>query len=170
MKVEDLPPAEQFDLTQHILIGALAHKGRRLYAEYQEIYDGDEQGFVDACKRMRDFAKTGRMVDLVEPEKIDPKPVDIETFLTNDYYLGLEGQVYPEIMKIMIELNTGEYVECVLTGAIGVAKTTIAVWTTAYQLYLLSLLDSPQKTYGLDHSSEIEFIFSITQPRVGKVC
>jgi hypothetical protein len=168
MKVEDLSFADQVDLTQRVLIGALAHKGRQLFAEYQEIYLDDEPGMLEACKRLRLFAKTENIADLVASEKVAPKPVDIETFLTNDYYLGLEGQVYPKIMEHMIELNSGDYVECVLTGAIGTAKTTIAVWTTAYQLYLLSLLDSPQRTYGLDHSSEIEFIFQSISRELAK--
>lgn len=95
-------------------------------------------------------------------------PVDPETFLLDDFYLGLEGQVYPEILKEYVEINSSKYVEIVLTGAIGTAKTTIALWSTAYQLYLVSCLHSPQKSYGLDKSSEILFIFQSITAKVAK--
>lgn len=87
------------------------------------------------------------------------KPVDVETFLLNPYYMDLGGQVYPEVLKEMAEINSGKYVETVLTGGIGSAKTTCALWTTAYQLYLLSALKNPQGEFGLDRSSEILFVF-----------
>lgn len=87
------------------------------------------------------------------------EPVGVEEFLLDDFYLGLRGDVYPKIMEEMIEMNSGKYVEAVLTGAIGTAKTTMALWSTAYQVYLLSALRHPQKKYGLDRSSEILFVF-----------
>jgi len=35
-------------------------------------------------------------------------------------------------MNELRELNSGKYVEAVLTGAIGTGKSTIALFTTAY--------------------------------------
>ena len=66
-------------------------------------------------------------------------PVPMQQFLEDPYYLNLGGQVYPEVLPYAIEINSGQYVEAVLTGGIGSAKTTLAIWTTAYQLYLLSM-------------------------------
>lgn len=91
------------------------------------------------------------------------RPVDIETFLLDSYYLGLKGQVYPEVLKEMKELNSGKYVEAVLTGGIGSAKTTMALWTTAYQVYLLSALVDPHWVFSLAQTDEIIMILqSIT--------
>ena len=47
-------------------------------------------------------------------------------------------------------------------------NTTIALYSTAYQLYLLSALREPQKTFGLDPSSEIVFIFQSLNERLAK--
>jgi hypothetical protein len=47
----------------------------------------------------------------------------------------------------------------VLTGAIGTGKSTIALFTTAYQLYVLSCLKNPHGLFDLDPSSEIVFAF-----------
>ena len=46
-----------------------------------------------------------------------------------------------------------------LTGAIGVAKTTIAIYTQAYQVYVLSCLANPHVLFDLDPSSEILIVF-----------
>jgi hypothetical protein len=51
------------------------------------------------------------------------------------------GVLYPAVMEELRELNSGKYVEAVLTGAIGTGKSTIALFTTAYQL--LSLPKTP---------------------------
>lgn len=87
------------------------------------------------------------------------KPVDIRTFLLDPYFLDLDGQVYPKVLDELEEINSGKYIETVLTGGIGSAKTTCALWTTAYQIYLLSTLRSPQREFGLDETSEILFVF-----------
>jgi hypothetical protein len=62
-------------------------------------------------------------------------------------------------MQIFCEINSGQYTEAVLSGAIGTAKTTLALWTTAYQLYKLLLYRNPHAEFDLDRSSEIVFIF-----------
>lgn len=87
------------------------------------------------------------------------KPVDPKTFILSDFYLGKSGEVYPEVLRHFIELNSGRYDEAVLTGGIGSAKTTLALYSQAYQLYLLSCLNNPQVTFGLDSASEIKVIF-----------
>lgn len=89
-------------------------------------------------------------------------------FLEDRYFLGLEGEVYPEVLDEFVEMNLGDYDEIVLTGAIGTAKTTLALWVTAYQLYLLSLMANPQRTYGLDRTSELLFVFQSINAKLAK--
>ena len=63
-------------------------------------------------------------------------PVDMRTFVCHSQYLNQSGAMYPRVLDAMCELNEfGRYVEAVLTGAIGTGKTTIALYSTAYQLY-----------------------------------
>jgi len=85
--------------------------------------------------------------------------VTIRQFIESKDYLDAKGVVYPEIMKCLEELNGGQYSEAVLTGGIGVGKSSIALYTCAYQLYLLSCMKNPHQEFGLDPSSEIVFIF-----------
>ena len=86
-------------------------------------------------------------------------PVDVQTFVESPDFLDRRGVLYPAVMEELRELNSGKYVEAVLTGAIGTGKSTIAVFTTAYQLYVLSCLKDPHGLFGLDPSSEIVFAF-----------
>ena len=86
-------------------------------------------------------------------------PVDVLTFVESRDFLDHRRVLYPAVMEELRELNSGKYVEAVLTGAIGTGKSTIALFTTAYQLYLLSCLKDPHRLFGLDPSSEIVFAF-----------
>lgn len=92
--------------------------------------------------------------------KYKHSPVSMKVFLENPFYLGWNREnIYPKVKEALIELNSGKYYEAVLTGGIGVAKTTIAIYSTLYQLYLLSCLENPQEEFGLDPASEIVIIF-----------
>lgn len=86
-------------------------------------------------------------------------PVSPETFLLHEKYLGQKDVVYPVVLEEYKEINSGKYVELVATGGIGSAKTTVGLYTLAYQLYRVSLYTYPHKIYGLDPSTEILFIF-----------
>ena len=96
------------------------------------------------------------------------KPVGMEEFVCSPAYLDKKEEIYPKVMEELIEINSGKYVEVVFTGGIGSAKTTSALYTTAYQLYLLSCLRSPHRLYGLDPASEILFIFQSINGKISK--
>ena len=86
-------------------------------------------------------------------------PVDIETFIQSPAYLNKPDSVFPAVMAELIECNSGRYVEAVFTGGIGSGKTTAALYTNAYQLYLLSCMRDAHGRFGLDSASEILLIF-----------
>lgn len=96
------------------------------------------------------------------------EPVGIRQFIEDPYFMNSKGVLYPEIMNCIEEMNNGEYQETVLTGAIGTGKSTIALYTTAYQLYLLSCIPNPHAMFGLDPSSEIAFIFQSINANLAK--
>lgn len=91
-------------------------------------------------------------------------PVDFQTFVESEYLLDKAGVLWPHVMKEGCEINCGKYVEVVLTGGIGVAKSTLALYTQAYQLYVLTCMKNPHEAFDLDPSSEILIVFqSITK-------
>lgn len=87
--------------------------------------------------------------------------VDVEEFIESPYYLNQKGAVWPGVMQALIDINMTDppWLEAVLTGGIGVAKTTIALYTQAYQLYKLACYQDPHFEFGLDPTSEIMIIF-----------
>jgi len=97
-------------------------------------------------------------------------PVDIQTFIESEKFLNRRDIIYPKIVTELMELNSGRYTEAVFTGAIGTGKTTAALLTMAYQLYLVSCLKNPHATFTppLDPASEILFVFQSLNARVAK--
>lgn len=86
-------------------------------------------------------------------------PVDFETFVNCPSLLNAAGVLWPGVMDEGKDINSGKYVECVMTGAIGVAKSTLALYTQAYQTYVLSCMINPHEVFGLDPASEILIVF-----------
>jgi hypothetical protein len=95
----------------------------------------------------------------------DEIPVDIDTFLEDNRYIGKTTKngttIYPywrrTLRKIFAE--DSQYNEIIFSGAIGLGKTTLAVIGMAYILYRLLCLKNPQEFYGLQSNSEIVIAF-----------
>ncbi len=93
-------------------------------------------------------------------------PVDFRTFVESPYFLNKMGVLWPKVMEEGEEINSGKYAECVLTGGIGVAKSTLAIYTQAYQTYILSCMENPHEVFDLDPSSEILIVFQSVNKNV----
>jgi hypothetical protein len=137
------------------------HEGRALWFSGQQIFDIPQRAlFYSKLIEDVDAMLSGAMGRALKDLAVYKwQPVSIEEYIRSPYYLNKADAVYPEVMKELIELNSGKYVEAVLTGGIGSGKTTSALYTIAYQLYILSCIEQPQKLFGLDPSHEILFIF-----------
>ena len=116
-------------------------------------------------------AKAGDDYELSALKALRHYPVSIQQFIEDPAYLGSDA-VYPAIMQELVDLNNPiqpgsqhrarlwtNYNEALLTGAIGTGKTTISLYSLAYQLYVLSCFQSPHALFKLDPSSEIVFVF-----------
>lgn len=107
-------------------------------------------------------------------------PVSVEEFIQSPDYLNSDA-VYPCILEELIELNNPliegcefrsrlwtTYSEAILTGPIGTGKTTIALNSILYQLYVLSCFRDPHVPFELDPSSEIVFAFQNKTEKLAK--
>ncbi len=116
---------------------------------------------LDDLEPEPDYARLSRLVSDVHKHRLPP--LDPTTFVETPQLLNKADTLWPAVMKALVELNSGQYSEAVLTGGIGCGKTTLALYTLVFQLYLLSLMQDPHGEYGLDPSTEILMIFqSIT--------
>ena len=100
-------------------------------------------------------------------------PVDIETFLDNDIYLGagiwerdaITGErrctLFPywreTLKKIFPDNLTTQYNTLILTGSIGLGKTLVAVLAMLYLLYRMLCLKDPYSYYKMMPSDKITF-------------
>lgn len=87
------------------------------------------------------------------------KIVDIEEFTESRDYMNQAGYIRPVIKYELDRLFTStNYIEAVLTGAIGIGKNYFADLALAYMLYNLSCYHNPQLEYDLAPGSSIVFI------------
>ena len=92
-------------------------------------------------------------------------PVDIDTFIESDLYLGKTNRngagVYPYWRQVMTDLFTSgnKYEEVILTGATRIGKTSTAITCVAYMLYRLMCLRDPQKYFGKKEISKFSVLF-----------
>lgn len=100
----------------------------------------------------------------------DEVPVDITTFLHDRKYLGNglydpEGRftIFPYWENVLKDIfpdnTTTKYNTLILTGAIGLGKTLIAVICLLYMLYRLLCLKDPYLYYGLQPIDKISISF-----------
>ena len=127
---------------------------------------------ADPVARLEYYADAARWLraKIAESNRLPYRelPVDFRTFVESDDLLKKRGVLWPLVIACGLELNSGKYVECVLTGGIGAAKTTLAIYTLAYQLYVLSCLSDAHKLFDLDPSSEILMVFQSINKNLAK--
>lgn len=107
--------------------------------------------------------------------QLERTPVGIEEFIDSPEFLGATDlELWPEVRASIVEINQnwwrgmeeGAFNEAVLMGATGTGKTSIAIVSTLYHLYLLSCLTNPQAIYGLPKATSIVFAIMGAKPRV----
>lgn len=135
------------------LLDGIGEAGARIRERADDI--------ADPARRLRyivEAVKTVR-VEATKSARYRTAPVDVRTFVESPMYLNKAGFLWPRVMDALEDMTSGRYVESVLTGGIGVAKTTLALYSQAYELYKIMLLRDPHVEFGLDPSSEIVIVF-----------
>jgi hypothetical protein len=167
-----IKPATKLGPESELLFDKLAEE--ILHGE-RELFDSLTQHEQEAVKQwLSDALVDGNAENAVHDVlwEIDfvRKPVTIEKFLTNVDYLGrtcsgLNDKWMEDLCKVFAP--SSPVMEWILTGAIGIGKTTVAGAGLAYKLYYLSCLRNPAQYYGLLPDSHIVFgIYSITKRQV----
>ena len=138
-----------------------AEPANQIWDQGQRIIDLEERAmfYAQAVVHVEDQLRGTQTHKLQDWAQYRWKPVGIREFICSPHYLNKEKEIYPGVLEAAEELNNGSYVEAIMTGGIGSGKTTLALYTNAYQLYLLSCMRSPHKQFGLDPSSEILLVF-----------
>jgi hypothetical protein len=91
------------------------------------------------------------------------KPVDIETFIHDDHFLGrIYGEnIFPLWERLLKELYPtpfySDYYEVILSCAIGAGKSSVSSISLCYEIYKLMCMNNPQLYYGLVPGTKIVF-------------
>lgn len=152
----------------------------RTTAELQAMLDADLQlATPDEIQALQallsDVLKGGTSQDSLYDFFMDleykERPVDIETFCTDPYYLGETcANIYPVWMQDLKDLFAGNFREFLLTGSIGAGKSFVASIVLLYVLYEISCMRDPHRSFGLSPGSDISaVVFSVTEDLAIKV-
>lgn len=107
---------------------------------------------------------------------LERTPVGIVEFLdSSEFMKATDIEIWPEVRQTIIDINQywwrnnrGAYDKAILMGATSTAKTTIAIVSTIYAIYLLHCLKNPQSLYGLPSVTSIVFAIMAANPNVMK--
>lgn len=140
-----------------------------------------EEEREETLRILQEFADNGsseHFKDLMYKD-FEEIPVDIDTFIEDDRYLGkgLKGpdgkcSIFPYWRKVLRDVFEGgkEVRELILTGAIGLGKTRIAVVCFLYNLYQVLCTKNPNAYLGVAQNETICFsLFNVTLDLVDKV-
>lgn len=112
---------------------------------------------------------------------LERAPVGIEEFIDSPEFLGsTDLTLWPEVRATIVAMNqhwwkginawdegdAGAYNQANLMGATGTGKTSVAIVTTIYHVYLLSCMKNPQAYYGFPKATSIVFAIMGAKPRV----
>ena len=140
-------------------------------------YPNKESDFYEALVTSYNLYKSAEDVHLL-PLLLSLKryPVSAREFFTSTDFIGEPDDIYPEVLDELVKIcepphgvRIGAfYTELVATGGIGSAKTSIAIYTTLYLLYVLSCYDDPRTAFGQDKTSELIFSFQSISGKTAK--
>lgn len=103
-------------------------------------------------------------VDHIFHENYRETPVDVITFISDDYYLGKStnrgAAVFPFWKNALQQMfSDNSKLLIVLTGAIGTGKSTIALYALCYIMYRLLLLRRPWNYFDLADAGKMTISF-----------
>ena len=137
--------------------------------ELKNLSEEERAYVLNILKEMNETG-TSKLYDDIIYNDYNEIPVDIETFLQDDRYLGKawhdasgNSKIYPYWMSVLKELfpnNTETSVNNFIeSGARGLGKSEIAVAVGLYLMYRVMCLKNAQEHFGLKPTEKICFAF-----------
>lgn len=142
----------------------LSEVAHRIYKIYNSVPTKEKEYLKKILEEIAEYgySDTYNQVWLSDYKEI---PVDIETFLTSEEYLGnttRNGEaIYPYWWTVFHDIfdNRNKYEECVFTGATRIGKTSTVDNCVAYMLYWLMCLRDPQAYFQKKDVSKFSILF-----------
>lgn len=125
-----------------------------------------------ALQILKEFSESGAsdLFNTLKNADFKERPVDILTFILNDYYLGNawhtsdgHSKLYPfwenELKKLFDKETFCRVNNIIISGARGLGKSEIAVAIICYFIYVVMCLKNPLEYFGLKPTEKICFAF-----------
>lgn len=134
-------------------------------SKFKELTEEEQQAVIQIIQEFRDNDGFSQTLDDMWKADYEEVPVDIMTFICDDRFLGKSTRqgtsIYPFWKKKYVEIfdTNKDYLEIVLTGAIGIGKTRTAVVCLCYLLYLIMCLKNPHEFFKFNEGDEITIAF-----------
>lgn len=166
-KIKAFPLESKAKFKQLIAELATHNLSEDLLKIIETMSEDEYEVFMEILKQISEDGDSA-LLHRIKAEDYDEIPVDIKTFISDPMYLGgstKNGElIYPYWVDVLEKIfaPNSKIIEVVLTGAIGVGKSTVAIIGMAYILYKLMCLKNPAAYYNLLEGSKIaEAIFNI---------
>jgi hypothetical protein len=99
------------------------------------------------------------LFDLIQETEYLKQVVDVDTWIKDSYFMGQCAFKWPRWQEDLRELfGPSGYHEAILTGAIGIGKSTFVEMALLRMIYEYSCLRNPQRTYGLMPGDKIYIV------------
>jgi len=138
--------------------------------EYESMDTEEREIFAQI---LEDYKATGTspFVEVASASIYKTRPVSMETFLTDPYYLGDAGKtLFPILKDDMTDMFSGRYEEANFSGSIGYGKSSLGRFSLIRMVYEASLLWNPQEVYDITSTDKIEFAcISVTEDAANEV-
>jgi hypothetical protein len=134
---------------------------QKLLKEAMDALSPEEQQALEEMLASMGQNQNGpTLFDQVGDIEYKHRPVDIETFIKDEYFLGKTcDNLYPQLQSDLKEFfGAGYYNEAIFTGSIGWGKTFTASIAICRILYELSCMKNPHRTYGIAAGSNMSFV------------
>lgn len=159
-KLKEIMPSLQSNVFDKLLMDQIDSMNDEEYNVFLEL-------LVEAAEG------SSQLHDDLVMEDYDELPIDISTFISDPEYLGAStgngSNIYPYWKSTLARIfaNDSTIVEVILSGAIGIGKSTVALIALAYILHRLLCLRTPAKHYNLLEGSKIAIaLFNISLDQV----
>lgn len=134
------------------------------YEVYEQLAS-EERRLLDVILAELKSEGRSKTLNALWESDFEIKPVSIDRFLEDDYYLGKIGvDIFPkwrEELRVVCDPKR-EVSEWVIRGCVGAGKTTVAVIALLHRIHFLCCLKNPQRYYHLMEGSPIVFgLFNI---------
>lgn len=131
---------------------------KKLFKNAVAELDSEEQVALEEL--MAGMGQPASLFDQVGDIEYKHRPVDMETFVMDEYFLGKTcDSLYPQLLIDLQDFfEEGYYSEAIFTGSIGWGKTFMASIAICRILYEISCMKNPHRTYGIAAGSNMSFV------------